>query len=67
MFDRYKSKCVLCNNTHFKFKMIKIKHGLICQNCQLLCKKYNNDNFYDYNIKDLKISLEQQRSVKDIK
>lgn len=67
MLDKYKSKCALCNNAHFKFNMLKMNEGFICQNCQLRCKKYNKGNFNDYNIIDLKLSLEQQKSVKELK
>lgn len=67
MFNKYKSKCALCNNTHFKFKMFLINNDFICQNCKTLCMNYNNNNIFNYTIEELKMSLEQRKSVTLIK
>lgn len=66
MFEKYKSKCVLCNTTHFNFNMFKLNENLICQNCNTLCIRYNNNDIFNYDIQDLKMSLEQKKSIKTI-
>ena len=69
MFDKYKSKCALCNNTCFKFNMIEKENtnDLICKNCLALFKKYNlYSNIQKYSIEEIKCSIEKQKSIKDI-
>lgn len=70
MFEKYKEKCVLCRDTHFKFLMYKKEDSYICKSCSELCDKLNTphkDSIYNYSISDLKKSIELNQSVYTIK
>lgn len=66
MFEKYKKSCVLCGQVHFTFIMNYKDGEYICNNCKKQCLLYNS-NLNLYSNTDLKKSLEQHKSVSEIK
>lgn len=66
MFEFLKDDCALCNTKHFTFFMNRKDNKYICKDCANKCLLYNN-NFYMYSIEELKQSLKEEKSVKEIK
>lgn len=67
MLEKYKKACVLCGQVYFTFFMNYKDGEYICNNCKNKCLIYNNSNLNLYSNKELKNSIEQKKSVLEIR
>lgn len=65
MLDKYKKTCTLCNSKHFF--VYSQNNSYICTKCLNMCIKYNGSNLKQYSIDELKKSITQHQSIKEIR